>query len=93
MSNYQRKRDKSGELSQSGLRVILLRLGNFHTYIRKKDAMTSLFVFILLSEEWMYFPEKKLLSSIQSILTWTVFSYQIHEMTVSRVFHNVVLVQ
>ena len=92
MSDYQRKRDRSEELSQSGLKVILLRLGNFHTYIRNKDVMTSLFAFILSSENWMYFRERKTLS-LQSSLTWTVFSYQMQEMTVNGVFHSVILVQ
>ena len=45
MSDYQRKRDRSGELSQSGLQVILLQLGNFLTYVRKKDVMTMNRVF------------------------------------------------
>ena len=53
--------------------------------------MTSLFVFILSRENWMYFPEVTL-SSLPSISTWTVFSYQIQEITVNRVFYNVVLV-
>ena len=67
------KVDRSEELNQSGLKVILLWLGNFHTYISKKDAMTSLFVFILSSKSWMHFPEeKKTLSSLQSILIRTV---------------------
>ena len=63
ISNYQRKRDRSGGLSQSGLKVILLRLGNFHTDVRRKDVMSSLFLFILFSKNWMYFPGKKTLSS------------------------------
>ena len=57
MFNWQRKRERSGKLSQSGLWIILLWPGIFHTDI-KKDVMTSLFVFILSSETWMYFPEK-----------------------------------
>ena len=63
----QRKIDKLGKLSQSGLKVTLLRLGNFHTYIRKKNVMrslmTSLFVFISSSENRMYFREKNIFSS------------------------------
>ena len=40
MSNYQRKRDRSGELSQSGLKPVkaILRLGNFQILYQKKDA-------------------------------------------------------
>ena len=57
ISNYQSKRDRSGELNQSGLKVILLRLENFHIYNQKKDARTSPFVFILSRENWMYFTE------------------------------------
>ena len=87
-NNYEKKRYRSGELSQSGLKVIVLQLGNVHTYIREKDIMTSLIVFILSS-----IFQKKTVSSLQSILNSTVFLYQIQEMTVNSVFHNVVLVQ
>ena len=88
MSNFQ-KRDRSGELGQSGLKVNPLRLGNFHTYIRKKDARTSPFVFILSSENSMYCTEIETLSYLQSILIWTVFSYQIQEMTVKGEFLSI----
>ena len=54
--------------------------GKFSHLHQEKDIMTSLFIFILSIENWMHFP-KKALSSLQSILTWTVFSYQIQEMT------------
>ena len=56
ISYYQRKRDRSGKLHQSGLKVIH-RLGNFHTYIREKDVRTSQFVLILSSENWMCFTD------------------------------------
>ena len=36
MSNYHGKQDRSGELSQFGLKVILLRLGNFQILTSEK---------------------------------------------------------
>ena len=58
MSYYERKRDRSGELRQAGLKVIL-KLGNFLTDIRKKDVRTSPYGFVLSSENWMHFTEEK----------------------------------
>ena len=49
---------------------------------------------MLSTENWMYFQEKKhISSSLQSIWTWTVFSYQTQDMTMNRVSDSVVLVQ
>ena len=67
-----------------------------HLYIRKKDARTGPFVFILSSENWMYFTEKNIIFSSKYFDLDSVFSYQIQEMTmkgVFLVFHNVVLLQ
>ena len=71
MSNHQRK--ETGELSQSVLKVILLLIGNFHTYIRIKDVMTSLFVFILSSGNWMYFPEENIIFCLKYFCLDCVF--------------------
>ena len=38
--------------------------------------MTLLFDFHLPTQNWVYFPEKVNIFSLQSILTWTVLSYQ-----------------
>ena len=69
MSNYQGKKDKS-----SGLKVVLLWLGNFHTYIRKKDVRTILVDLILSSENWMYFTENVISSSKYFDLDWVFIS-------------------
>ena len=45
MSNYQRKRDRSRELNQSWLKVILFLLGNFHPYVKRMSWQVYLFSF------------------------------------------------
>ena len=69
-SNYREK--ETEELSQSENNSSLT--GKFSHLYQGKDVMTNL-IFHLFSKNWMYFAERKTLSSLQSILIWTVFSY------------------
>ena len=88
MFNYPRKRDRSGELSQSGQKVIFLWLGNFNICIGRRDVMTSLF-----------YPVKIGCTSQKKIFLFKyfdrdcVFISNTEEDRVNRAFHNVVLIQ
>ena len=96
MSNYQRKRDRSGELSQSGLKVILLRLGNFHTYIRKKGVRTKPYVSFYPVKVGCILQKKKHYPLFKEFWFGLCFHIKYRKPPwkgYSWVFHNVVLVQ